>query len=48
VSITHFGNRFSTILHIYPHTFDANLRAIEGPLIHVGITSPGEFIFIDF
>ena len=48
MSITHFENPFSTILRVYAHTFDANLRAIEGPLIRVGIISQGESIFIDF
>jgi len=47
VSITHFGNHF-TIIDIHPHTFDADPRGTEGPLVHVGITSGGERILIDF
>jgi len=38
----HFGTLLGIILNIHPYAFDANPHTLEGPLVHIAITSRGE------
>jgi hypothetical protein len=41
---THPGSLFWTIPSVSPNAFDANPGAIEGPLVHITITSRGKWV----
>jgi hypothetical protein len=43
---THFANLLQPIL-INPHTFDANTRAVEGPLENIAETSQSSWNVVD-
>ena len=41
-STTHFNGLLRVILVINPHTFGTDPRAIEGPLVHIAVSSGSE------
>jgi len=44
----YFSTLLRIVLKIYPHTFDANPHAVEGPPVHIATPSRGERLGINF